>query len=223
MLIKKILGIEGETLSQTLISCAIVLFASGFLAFGLYNVHSFSGVTEGGVLGATLLLENLFSVSPSISGLIINALCYFMGWKLLGRRFLFYSAVSSIGFSLFYGVCEQFNPLFPQLADMPLAAAVAGAIFVGVGAGLCVRMGGASGGDDALAMSISHLTKIKIQWVYLLTDFTVLVLSISYIPLTKLVYSVITVLLSGQIIGLIQRIHLCSLKPLAKIYRIQKD
>ena len=84
-------------------------------------------------------------------------------------------------------------------------------------------MGGASGGDDALAMSISHLTKIKIQWVYLLTDFTVLVLSISYIPLTKLVYSVITVLLSGQIIGLIQRIHLCSLKPLAKIYRIQKD
>jgi len=32
--------------------CVIALLASAFLAFGLYHVHSFSGVTEGGVLGA---------------------------------------------------------------------------------------------------------------------------------------------------------------------------
>lgn len=212
MLIKRILGIEEEKLSMTLFSCGVVLIASGILAFGLYNVHSFSGVTEGGVLGMTLLLENIFSISPSLSGLILNVICYLMGWKLLGRRFLFYSGVSSLGFSLFYRICESFDPLFPQLADMPLTSAIIGALFVGVGAGLCVKAGGASGGDDALAMSISHLTKIKIQWVYLLTDFTVLGLSISYIPLSKLVYSVITVLLSGQIIGLIQKINFITVR-----------
>ena len=197
---------------MTLFSCGVVLIASGILAFGLYNVHSFSGVTEGGVLGMTLLLENIFSISPSLSGLILNVICYLMGWKLLGRRFLFYSGVSSLGFSLFYRICESFDPLFPQLANMPLTSAIIGALFVGVGAGLCVKAGGASGGDDALAMSISHLTKIKIQWVYLLTDFTVLGLSISYIPLSKLVYSVITVLLSGQIIGLIQKINFITIR-----------
>ncbi len=212
MLIKRILGIEEEKLSMTLFSCGVVLIASGILAFGLYNVHSFSGVTEGGVLGMTLLLENIFSISPSLSGLILNVICYLMGWKLLGRRFLFYSGVSSLGFSLFYRICESFDPLFPQLANMPLTSAIIGALFVGVGAGLCVKAGGASGGDDALAMSISHLTKIKIQWVYLLTDFTVLGLSISYIPLSKLVYSVITVLLSGQIIGLIQKINFITIR-----------
>ena len=37
-------------------SCAFALLGSAILAFGLYNVHSFSGVTEGGVLGLTLLL-----------------------------------------------------------------------------------------------------------------------------------------------------------------------
>lgn len=212
MLIKRILGIEEEKLSMTLFSCGVVLIASGILAFGLYNVHSYSGVTEGGVLGMTLLLENIFSISPSLSGLILNVICYLMGWKLLGRRFLFYSGVSSLGFSLFYRICESFDPLFPQLANMPLTSAIIGALFVGVGAGLCVKAGGASGGDDALAMSISHLTKIKIQWVYLLTDFTVLGLSISYIPLSKLVYSVITVLLSGQIIGLIQKINFITIR-----------
>ena len=34
--------------------CVLALAGSAILAFGLYNVHSFSNVTEGGVLGMTL-------------------------------------------------------------------------------------------------------------------------------------------------------------------------
>ena len=124
---------------------------------------------------------------------------------MLGREFVIYSMISTLGFSAAYKICEQFDPLWPQLAHMPLTASIVGAVFVGVGAGFCVRMGGAPGGDDALAMSLAFLTHIKIQWIYLLTDFLVLFLSVSYIPLSKLVYSFITVLLSGQIIGLIQQ------------------
>ena len=57
--------------------------------------------------------------------------------------FLYYSFISSIGFSVFYGIFEQFDPLFPDIATKPLLAAVVGAIFVGVSVGLCVRVGGA--------------------------------------------------------------------------------
>ena len=69
-----------------------------------------------------------------------------------------------------------------------------------------MRAGGAAGGDDALAMSISHLARLPIQRAYLLTDIVVLALSLSYIPPQRMVYSLLTVLLSGQIIGLIQRL-----------------
>ena len=186
------------------------LLGSAFLAFGLYHVHSFSGVTEGGVLGMTLLLEHWFHISPALSGFVLNAACYALGWKLLGREFLAYPALASAAFSLSYKVYEQFDPLWPQLAQMPLAAAVLGAVFVGVGAGVCVRAGGATGGDDALAMSAARLTGWKIEWIYLLSDFLVLALSISYIPLKRIGYSVLTVILSGQIIGLIQRLPLPS-------------
>lgn len=189
-------------------SCILSILGSAILAFGLYNVHSLSGVTEGGVLGMTLLLDRWFGISPSISGLVLNLVCYAFGWKMLGKTFIFYSAVSTAGFSLVYKICEQFPPLWPQLADMPFVAAIAGAIFVGVGAGVCVRVGGAPSGDDALAMSISHATRLKIQWVYLFTDLVVLGLSLSYIPVTRIGYSLLTVLLSGQIIGLIQKIPL---------------
>ena len=184
--------------------CAITLLGSFILAFGLYNVHSISGVTEGGVLGATLLLEHWTGISPALTGGIMNVLCYVLGWKLLGKEFIAYSALATAGFSGTYKICEQFPHLWPGLADMPLVAALVGALFVGVGAGLCVRVGGAPSGDDALAMSISHATGWKIQWVYLLSDLIVLVMSLSYIPVRRIGYSLFTVLLSGQLIGFVQ-------------------
>lgn len=148
----------------TLKKCAITLLGSFILAFGLYHVHSISGVTEGGVLGATLLLEHWTGISPALTGGIMNVLCYVLGWKLLGKEFIAYSTLATAGFSGTYKICEQFPHLWPGLADMPLVAALVGALFVGVGAGLCVRVGGAPSGDDALAMSISHATGWKIQW-----------------------------------------------------------
>ena len=187
--------------TDTLVS----IFGSAFLAFGLYNVHALSGVTEGGILGLTLLLDHWFSISPSVSGAILNVLCYAMGWKLLGRRFLAYSFISTASFSLSYKLYEQFPPLFPEIANHPLLAALVGAVFVGVGAGVCVRAGGAPGGDDALSMSLEHVTHLPIQWIYLISDLIVLGLSLTYIPLRRILYSLLTVILSGQLIGIVQR------------------
>lgn len=185
-------------------NCILALLSSAFLAFGLYNVHAFSGVTEGGVLGMTLLLEHWFAISPAVSGAVMNLACFALGWKTLGRDFVASSVAAAVGFSAAYWICEQFPPLWPALAGIPLAASIVGAGFVGVGAGLCVRAGGAPSGDDALAMSISRLTKVKIQWVYLVSDLLVLGLSLSYIPLSRIGYSLLSVILSGQIIGWIQ-------------------
>ncbi|MBR4869323.1 MAG: YitT family protein [Oscillospiraceae bacterium] len=185
--------------------CAAALLGSGILAFGIYEIHAISAVTEGGVLGLTLLLDHWFGISPAVSGLVLNLLCYGFGWRMLGKRFLFYSAVSAGGFSLVYGLLERTEPLWPQFSHMPLAAALLGAVFVGVGVGLCVRAGGAPTGDDALAMSLSRLLKTKIQYVYLVSDLAVLLLSLSYIPWQRIGYSLLTVILSGQIIGWLQK------------------
>ncbi len=186
-------------------NCLSILLGSAILSFGLYNVHSISGVTEGGVLGLTLLLERWFGISPSVTGLILNGLCYMLGFKMLGKKFIAYSVVAGGGFSLFYAVFEQFPPLWPQLADMPLIAAVVGSLFVGIGVGLCVRANSAPTGDDSLALSLSHHFNIGIQWVYLASDLIVLLMSLTYIPLSRIAYSLLTVILSGQIIGFIQK------------------
>ena len=75
-----------------------------------------------------------------------------------------------------------------------------------MGVGLCVRAGGMTAGDDALAMSLSHRFGWPIERIYLVTDLTVLLLSLSYIPAHRIVYSLLTSITSGQIIGLMQKI-----------------
>ncbi len=197
-------------------SCLVAALSSAFLAFGLYHIHNLSGITEGGIIGLNLLLEHWFHISPAVTNFVANTICYLLGWKLLGRTFIIYSAIATISFSAAYRIFEQFEPIWPQLHQMPLLAAIAGALFVGIGAGACVRVGGAVSGDDALAMCISHLTKIKVEWVYLVSDLVVLCLSVTYIPINRIAYSLLTVLLSGQIIGLIQRLPLGHSFPTGK-------
>ena len=184
----------------------ISLLGAFIQALGLCNIHAFAGVTEGGVLGATLLIDHWFSVSPALSALVLNILCYLFGWRTLGKEFLIYSGISSAAYSVFFALMEPFAPLWPQLVASPFWSAITGALCIGVGAGLSIRMGGATCGDDALAMALSRLTKIDIQWIYLFTDLTVLGLSATYIPFPKLGWSLLTVVLSGQIIGWVQKI-----------------
>ena len=194
-------------MKQKLPRYVTAFLSSAFQAFGMYNIHAVADVTEGGVLGLTLLLEQWFAISPALSGLFLNGICYFLGWRTFGKEFIYLSMVAAGGFSVGYGICECFPPLWPEIANMPLLAALLGALFIGIGAGICVRTGGATCGDDALAMSLSKITHIDIQWIYLISDLTVLGLSLSYIPLKKIGYSLLTVILSGQIIGWIQKIN----------------
>lgn len=188
-------------------NCMIAFLASAFQAFGIYNIHAPSGITEGGIFGLCLLLEHWLHISPAISSFVLTLACYILGWRTLGREFIGYSLAAACGYSVAYAVCERFPPLWPQINDMPLTAALVGALIIGIGAGLCVRAGGATTGDDALAMSIHRLTGVGVERVYLVSDLLVLLLSLSYLPVKRIAYSLLTVILSGQIVGWIQKVE----------------
>ena len=185
---------------------ALALGGSAILAFGLCHIHAHAEVTEGGVLGAALLLDRMLGISPAISTAVITALCYLLGLRMLGRDFLLYSALAAGGFSVFYALFDLLPPFLAEAAAYPPFSATVGALFVGIGCGLAVRAGGAPTGDDALAMALSHHLHLDIRILYLFTDLLVLGLSLLYIPLSKILWSLLTVILSGQIVGILQKI-----------------
>ena len=79
-------------------NCIVAFLSSALQAFGMYNIHALSGVTEGGVLGATLLFDHWFGLSPAVSSFVLNIACYVLGWRTLGKSFIAYSAIAACGY-----------------------------------------------------------------------------------------------------------------------------
>ena len=185
-------------------NCLGILLGAAICTFGIHNIHQRTGITEGGVIGLMLLLEHWLKFSPALITPVLDITCYLLALRYLGWQFIRTSVLSTLCVSLFYKIWETFPPLLPDLSAWPLAAAVLGAMFVGVGVGLIVRQGGSSGGDDALALTISRVTKWRLSHAYMFTDFVVLGLSLSYLPAGRIAFSLITVTLSSWLIDRVQ-------------------
>ena len=184
---------------------AILWLGTAILSFGLYFVHRSSGISEGGVLGLVLLLNHHFALPAHVVTPVLDGLCYLLGWRVLGWEFLKRSVIATLGMTLFYKLWSLCPPLMPDLSAYPLLAALLGGMLVGVGVGLVVRKGGSSGGDDALALVIAKVTRLRLAQAYMFTDFTVLALSLTYIPVQRIAYSLLTVCLSSWIIDRMNR------------------
>ena len=185
-----------------------IIVGSAIFTFGIHNIHSRVDITEGGIIGLMLLIEHWTGLSPAVITPTLDCLCYLLAFKFLGSGFIIVSAVSTVTVSLFYKLWELLPFMLPDLSDFPLLAAVLGAIFVGVGVGLIIRCGGSSSGDDALALIISKVTKCKLAFAYMFTDFTVSALSLTYIPLKRIAFSLITVTLSSLLVEFVQKFKL---------------
>lgn len=184
------------------------LLGSFILAFGLFNIHAQSGITEGGELGLELLLLHWFNISPAYTAILMDIIFYSIGAYLIGLSFVKYAFISTLSYSVFYRLLEFNGYILPDLTNMPLLAALIGALFVGVGVGIVVKCGGACGSDDAFGLVMSKSFNIRIEYSYFITDMIVLLLSLSYIPFSKIIYCLLSVCLSSFIIGKIQKLSL---------------
>lgn len=190
---------------ETLKSILLIIIGASILSFGSYNFNYQNNVTEGGVLGLLLLMQQIFNISPSITSVIIDFSLFAIGTKFFGKRFLLYSVLSTITFSTTYKIWESVGFLIPSFTNNMLIASILAGIGVGVGVGLVVRGGGASGGDDVIALLGNKLLKIKVNHVYLATDAIVLFVSLVYLDLKQVFFSIIAVTISGKIISVIYK------------------
>lgn len=182
----------------------IIMIGAAILSFGIHNIHQRVNVTEGGVIGLMLFIEHWMKISPSFITPLLDGVCYLIAFKMLGFNFIKLSVISTAFISLFYKLWESLPFMLPNMIDTPLLAAVIGGLFVGVGVGLIVRQGGSSGGDDALALAVSKRFKWNLAHSYMFTDFVVLFISLSYIPIVNVLVSLVTVTISSNVIDWIK-------------------
>ena len=181
-----------------------LVLGTAILSFGIHNIHQRAAITEGGVIGLVLLMNHWLGIPASIASPLLDFVCYALAFKFLGPNFILTAAVASVSLAGFYRLWESFPPMLPDMTPWPLAAALLGGVFVGIGVGIIVRQGGSSGGDDALALVIHQLTGWKLARSYLFTDLVVLGASLSYIPARRIAFSLVTVTVSSLLIDWVQ-------------------
>lgn len=170
------------------------------LSFGLVNIHNPFKISEGGVLGSILLINYWTNIDMALISITLDLICYTIAFKYFGLKFILKSLSASFILSIFLSFWNTMPMFLEILRPYPLIAALIAGLCVGVGVGLAMRSGVSSGGDDALALVISKKFKVKLSHAYMFTDFTVLLLSLSYIAPTKIFYSLITVTISSYTI-----------------------
>lgn len=186
----------------------LIMLGAAIATFGIHNIHQRVSITEGGVIGLMLLLENWLHISPAYITPVLDVACYLLAARYLGSQFIKMSMISTAFVSIFYKIWECLPFMLPDLTAHPLFAALLGGVLVGVGVGLIVRQGGSSGGDDALALVIAHKAGWRLAVAYMFTDFVVLLASLSYIPPLKIAFSLVTVTVSSNVIDWIKSVQI---------------
>lgn len=182
-----------------------IIIGTFILSFGIYNFYYQNGITEGGVLGLLLIFKNVFDIEVSLSNIFIDGALILLGFKFFGKKFFGYTIFATSTFSIVYAMFEKIG--FIVSVNNNILAAILGGICIGIGCGIIINAGGAAGGDDIVALITSKMTNISIGKIYLLTDVTVLILSLSYLSITTMIYSIVAVVISGQVINIMYKFN----------------
>lgn len=182
----------------------MIAIGTGFYGWALININIPNRLAEGGISGITLILRALFQWNPAYTNLILNIPLLILGYRVLGRRSLIYTiwGISSLSIWLYVW---QMIPMPPALHQDILIAGLLAGLIAGIGLGIVFRFGGTSGGTDVVARIMEQKFGIQIGRTMFALDAVVLLLSLVYIDIVHMMYTLIASFVFAQVVGLTQQ------------------
>lgn len=184
---------------KTLRDFIVMIIGTAIFAFAIVYLNIPNDLAEGGITGITLILRALFGINPALSTLVLNIPLIFIGRKYLGLRTFYYTIVGTLALSFWLAVWQEI-PIVIDLEHDLLIAALLGGVITGIGSGLVYRVGGTTGGSDILARILEKYFGISVGRSLLIFDSLVLIASLSYIDLNKMMYTLIFAYVFSRVI-----------------------
>lgn len=178
---------------------AMILAGTCLYAFGLVSFNIANDLAEGGVTGITLILRALFQINPAYSTLLINIPLILVGGKILGKRSFYYTIIGTVSLSIFLWLWQRFPVQVNLDHDLLIASLLAG-LAAGLGSGLVYRVGGTTGGTDIIARILEKNAGISMGRSLLVFDVLVLLLSLSYIDVKRMMYTLIVSFVFSKVV-----------------------
>lgn len=168
------------------------------LAYPLFLVPN--AIAPGGVTGLGTILHHLFGVPVGLTSLVLNIPLFVMGYRAMGKRFVFRTFVATIIFSL---AIDLFSPLEPVTSN-PLMASIFGGVLAGIGLGIILRGNATTGGTDMLARMLhNRIGDISVSMFLFMFDGIVVLISAFTISTEAALYAMITVYITAKTIDVV--------------------
>ncbi|HLR80920.1 MAG TPA: YitT family protein [Bacillota bacterium] len=187
-------------MNKTVKDILLVIIGSFIFAFGVNYFAIPNRLSEGGVIGITIITYYLFGWSTGIVNFAINTILLIIGYKLFAKRVTWYTMISIVFSSIFLHFTESIGRTLN--GDTLLAALFAG-LTIGFGLGLIFRAGGTSGGTAILARLANQYWGWGIGPAMLILDILVIVGSVFIIGQEKAMYTLISVYVGAKIVDIV--------------------
>lgn len=182
-----------------LIAIGAAIYAFGFVYLNLPNK-----VAANGLAGLTLVIHALFGINPTYTGYLLNFPLVMIGAYYFGRKAMFYT-IEGIGLLYLFIWIFQKLPLEINLNHDFLVVSLLAGIIAGIGGGLVFRSGGTIGGSDIVARLIENKFGLPLSQALLGFDIFVMLLSLTYISIPRMMYALIASFMYSQVVQLIQK------------------
>ena len=184
---------------RKIIEYLILTLGSIIAAFALEQFLIPNTVLDGGVTGIAIIIYKITNIPLSFLVLLINIPFIYIGYKNLGKRFLFRTIYSMLVFSLFLSYFELLNPLTEEM----LLATVFGGAILGVGVGLIIKSGGCNDGTESVAMVISKKTSLSVGQIVLMFNLVIYAIAGFIFGFDRAMYSLLTYIITFKVIDFV--------------------
>ena len=158
-------------------------------------------ILDGGVVGISMMINYLSDFSLSLLLMILNVPFFILGFKRLGKRFLFRGVFAMAVFALSIELFASVG----SITQSELLAVVFGGVLLGTGLGMILRYGGCLDGTEIVAMILSR--RLSASTGQIIFAFNIVIYGVAGILFgwDRAMYSLLTYFITFKIIDFVEQ------------------
>lgn len=156
-------------------------------------------ILDGGITGISIIISKLSKIPLSILVILLNIPFIYVGYKNLGKNFLFRTIYSMLCFSIFLSFFEIVKPFTEEI----LLATVYGGALLGIGVGLVIHFGGCVDGTESVAIVISKKTSLSVGQIVLFFNLAIYTIAGFIFGFDRAMYSLLTYVITFKVIDFV--------------------
>ena len=157
-------------------------------------------ILDGGIVGVSIMINNLTGVNLGLLTLVLNLPFLAVGYKVLGPKFILKAGFSMVAFSFFL---EVFAPMQNATHEYLLAVCFGG-IFLGVGVGLVISFGGCLDGTETVAILLNRKFDLPVGRTVLVFNIVLYSIAGLLFGFDRAMYSLLTYYITSKVLDFVE-------------------